>query len=132
MRTSVEGFYAVGDVAGPPLLAHKAFHEGNACIESIHGLPRRAIDYANLPNRGRARMPKRSGRGRVGRTGESKLSRRVDPGRPDARLRLEPASYHRGSPPRHRHEPEGGRARRRVSAAWEEISGRSAPWRCEP
>jgi dihydrolipoamide dehydrogenase len=50
MRTSAEGFYAVGDVAGPPLLAHKAFHEGIACVESIHGLPRHAIDYANIPN----------------------------------------------------------------------------------
>src|SRR5436189_5578805 len=37
-RTSVPGIYAIGDVAGPPLLAHKAEHEGVICIEAIKGL----------------------------------------------------------------------------------------------
>jgi dihydrolipoamide dehydrogenase len=50
MRTNVEGVYAVGDVAGPPLLAHKGSHEGVACIEAIHGDPHAGIDYANIPN----------------------------------------------------------------------------------
>ncbi|HEX8274143.1 MAG TPA: dihydrolipoyl dehydrogenase [Longimicrobiaceae bacterium] len=50
MRTSVEGVYAIGDVAGPPLLAHKGSHEGVACVEAIHGDPHAGIDYANVPN----------------------------------------------------------------------------------
>ena len=50
MRTSVEGVYAIGDVAGPPLLAHKGSHEGVACVEAIYGDPHAGIDYANIPN----------------------------------------------------------------------------------
>ena len=36
-RTSVPGIYAIGDVAGPPMLAHKAEHEGVVCVEKIAG-----------------------------------------------------------------------------------------------
>ncbi|WP_340645838.1 dihydrolipoyl dehydrogenase [Phenylobacterium sp.] len=36
--TGVPGLYAIGDVAGPPWLAHKASHEGVHCIEYIAGL----------------------------------------------------------------------------------------------
>ncbi len=50
MRTNVEGVYAIGDVAGPPLLAHKGSHEGVACVEAIHGDPHAGIDYGNIPN----------------------------------------------------------------------------------
>ena len=50
MRTNVPGVYAIGDVAGPPLLAHKGSHEGVACIEAIHGDPHAGVDYANIPN----------------------------------------------------------------------------------
>jgi dihydrolipoamide dehydrogenase len=50
MRTSVEGIYAIGDVAGPPLLAHKGSHEGVACVEGIHGDEHAGIDYENIPN----------------------------------------------------------------------------------
>ena len=35
--TSVKGIYAIGDVAGPPWLAHKASHEGVLCVEHIVG-----------------------------------------------------------------------------------------------
>ena len=49
-RTSVEGVYAIGDVAGPPLLAHKGSHEGVACVEAIHGDPHAGVDYNNIPN----------------------------------------------------------------------------------
>jgi dihydrolipoamide dehydrogenase len=38
-KTNVEGIYAIGDVAGPPMLAHKAEHEGVVCVEKIAGLP---------------------------------------------------------------------------------------------
>ncbi|WP_193178196.1 dihydrolipoyl dehydrogenase [Oricola nitratireducens] len=38
-RTNIEGIYAIGDVAGPPMLAHKAEHEGVICVEKIAGVP---------------------------------------------------------------------------------------------
>ncbi|MCB1439287.1 MAG: dihydrolipoyl dehydrogenase [Nitratireductor sp.] len=38
-KTNVEGIYAIGDVAGPPMLAHKAEHEGVICVEKIAGVP---------------------------------------------------------------------------------------------
>jgi len=38
-QTAEPGLYAIGDVAGPPCLAHKASHEGVMCIEKIKGLP---------------------------------------------------------------------------------------------
>jgi dihydrolipoamide dehydrogenase len=50
MKTNVPGIYAIGDVAGPPLLAHKGSHEGVACVEAIHGDPHAGIDYGNIPN----------------------------------------------------------------------------------
>ncbi|MBS0244503.1 MAG: dihydrolipoyl dehydrogenase, partial [Proteobacteria bacterium] len=48
-RTSVAGIYAIGDVAGPPMLAHKAEHEGVICVEAIKGLPVHAMDKAKIP-----------------------------------------------------------------------------------
>ncbi|HZZ36550.1 MAG TPA: dihydrolipoyl dehydrogenase, partial [Caulobacteraceae bacterium] len=36
-KTNVAGLYAIGDVAGPPWLAHKAMHEGVHCVERIAG-----------------------------------------------------------------------------------------------
>jgi dihydrolipoamide dehydrogenase len=37
-RTGVKGLYAIGDIVGPPWLAHKASHEGIICVEAIKGL----------------------------------------------------------------------------------------------
>jgi dihydrolipoamide dehydrogenase len=48
-RTNVPGIYAIGDVAGPPMLAHKAEHEGVICIEAIKGLNPHAIDKSLIP-----------------------------------------------------------------------------------
>jgi dihydrolipoamide dehydrogenase len=48
-RTSVPGIYAIGDVAGPPLLAHKAEHEGVVCVEHIKGLAAHALDKLKIP-----------------------------------------------------------------------------------
>ena len=48
-RTNVSGVYAIGDVAGPPMLAHKAEHEGVICIEAIKGLPVHPLDKARIP-----------------------------------------------------------------------------------
>ncbi len=50
MRTNVEGIYAVGDVAGRQLLAHKASHEGVVCVEHIAGQGHGTVDYGNIPN----------------------------------------------------------------------------------
>src|SRR4029079_6054863 len=38
-RTSAEGVYAIGDVAGPPWLAHKASPAGSVCVERFPGAP---------------------------------------------------------------------------------------------
>jgi dihydrolipoamide dehydrogenase len=48
-RTNVPGIYAIGDVAGPPLLAHKAEHEGVICVEAIKGLHPHPIDKLLIP-----------------------------------------------------------------------------------
>ena len=48
-RTNVPGIYAIGDVAGPPMLAHKAEHEGVICVETIKGLHTHAMDKAMIP-----------------------------------------------------------------------------------
>ncbi|MCZ0737982.1 dihydrolipoyl dehydrogenase [Phreatobacter sp. AB_2022a] len=48
-RTNVPGIFAIGDVAGPPMLAHKAEHEGVICVETIKGLPTHAMDKAKIP-----------------------------------------------------------------------------------
>jgi dihydrolipoamide dehydrogenase len=50
MRTSVKGVHAIGDVAGRQLLAHKASHEGIACVEHIAGQGHGTVDYGNIPN----------------------------------------------------------------------------------
>jgi dihydrolipoamide dehydrogenase len=48
-RTNVKGLYAIGDVAGPPMLAHKAEHEGVICVETIKGLDTHALDKNQIP-----------------------------------------------------------------------------------
>ncbi len=48
-RTNVPGVYAIGDVAGPPWLAHKASHEGILCVEKIAGLDVHPLDKNNIP-----------------------------------------------------------------------------------
>jgi len=48
-RTAEPGVYAIGDVAGPPMLAHKAEHEGVICIEKIAGLNSHPMDKNQIP-----------------------------------------------------------------------------------
>ena len=48
-RTSVPGIYAIGDVAGSPMLAHKAEHEGVICVEKIAGLHPHPMDKSLVP-----------------------------------------------------------------------------------
>ncbi|MBB2198267.1 MAG: dihydrolipoyl dehydrogenase [Gluconacetobacter sp.] len=47
--TGEPGIYAIGDLAGPPWLAHKASHEGVMCVEAIVGRHVHPIDPLNIP-----------------------------------------------------------------------------------
>jgi dihydrolipoamide dehydrogenase len=48
-RTNIPGVYAIGDVAGPPMLAHKAEHEGVICVEKIKGLDAHPMKKEQIP-----------------------------------------------------------------------------------
>jgi dihydrolipoamide dehydrogenase len=48
-KTNVPGIYAIGDVAGPPMLAHKAEHEGVICVEAIKGMHPHPMDKNLIP-----------------------------------------------------------------------------------
>ena len=48
-KTNVAGIYAIGDVAGPPMLAHKAEHEGVICVEAIAGKHPHVMDKSKIP-----------------------------------------------------------------------------------
>jgi dihydrolipoamide dehydrogenase len=48
-KTNVPGIYAIGDVAGPPMLAHKAEHEGVICVEAIKGLNPHPMNKSMIP-----------------------------------------------------------------------------------
>jgi len=50
MKTSIDHIFAVGDVAGLPMLAHKAVHEGHVAAESAAGLPGSSFDAAVIPS----------------------------------------------------------------------------------
>ncbi|MCA9728333.1 MAG: FAD-dependent oxidoreductase, partial [Candidatus Eisenbacteria bacterium] len=48
-QTNVPGLYAIGDVIGPPWLAHVASHEGVVCVSRIAGHEHPPIDYGKVP-----------------------------------------------------------------------------------
>ena len=48
-RTNAKGVCAIGDVVGPPWLAHVASHEGVVCVEKMAGMDPRPINYQNVP-----------------------------------------------------------------------------------
>src|SRR6201986_4230146 len=48
-KTNVPGIYAIGGVAGPPMLAHKAEHEGVICVEAIKGMHPHPMDKLLIP-----------------------------------------------------------------------------------
>ncbi|MGI8428231.1 MAG: dihydrolipoyl dehydrogenase [Solirubrobacteraceae bacterium] len=50
LRTNVSGIYAIGDVVGDPMLAHKASHEGRAAAEVIAGVPGASFDARTIPS----------------------------------------------------------------------------------
>jgi dihydrolipoamide dehydrogenase len=51
-ETSVSGVYAIGDVAGQPMLAHKGSHEGMVAAERIAGVAEHPMRYDNIPSVG--------------------------------------------------------------------------------
>ena len=48
-RTTVRGVYAIGDVAGPPMLAHKASTEAHICVERLAGHHHPSLDPRQIP-----------------------------------------------------------------------------------
>jgi len=50
LQTTAPGYYAIGDVAGPPMLAHKGSREGVVVAEHLAGHRPRAITYDNVPS----------------------------------------------------------------------------------
>ncbi|MGI8496527.1 MAG: dihydrolipoyl dehydrogenase, partial [Gemmatimonadaceae bacterium] len=51
METSAKGIYAIGDVAGPPMLAHKGSREGIVLAELLAGAPHaHPVNYGNIPS----------------------------------------------------------------------------------
>lgn len=50
LETTTKGIYAIGDVAGPPMLAHKGEREGLVVAEVIAGAHYHPINYGNIPN----------------------------------------------------------------------------------
>jgi len=50
LETTAKGIYAIGDVAGPPMLAHKGEREGIVVAEVIAGAHYHPINYGNIPN----------------------------------------------------------------------------------
>src|SRR5229473_3907824 len=50
IETSVKGLYAIGDMAGHQMLAHKAMAEGVVAAETIAGQTPRPVDYGNVPS----------------------------------------------------------------------------------
>ncbi|NCC72422.1 MAG: dihydrolipoyl dehydrogenase [Sphingobacteriia bacterium] len=48
-KTTVEGYYAIGDIVRGPALAHLASHEAITCVEKIAGKEVHPIDYTNIP-----------------------------------------------------------------------------------
>ncbi len=50
LETTAPGVYCIGDVAGPPMLAHKGYREGVHVAELLAGHPPRPIDYTNVPS----------------------------------------------------------------------------------
>ena len=50
LQTTVPGYYAIGDIAGPPMLAHKGSREGVHVAELLAGQKPHAIRYDNVPS----------------------------------------------------------------------------------
>ena len=99
-KTNVPGIYAIGDVAGPPMLAHKAEHEGVICVEAIKGLHPHPMDKQHdpglhlLPAAGRLGRPDR-GQGEGGRPRDPRRPLPVRRQRQGDRARRGPRAWSR-------------------------------------
>jgi dihydrolipoamide dehydrogenase len=49
-ETTAKGIYAIGDVAGPPMLAHKGSREGHVVADILAGHAHHPVNYGNIPN----------------------------------------------------------------------------------
>ena len=50
LETTAKGIYAIGDVAGPPMLAHKGSREGHVVADIIGGHKHHPVNYGNIPS----------------------------------------------------------------------------------
>jgi dihydrolipoamide dehydrogenase len=50
LETTAKGIYAIGDVAGPPMLAHKGSREGHVVADILGGHKHHPVNYGNVPN----------------------------------------------------------------------------------
>ena len=50
LETTAKGIYAIGDVAGPPMLAHKGSREGHVVADIIAGHKHHPVNYGNIPS----------------------------------------------------------------------------------
>jgi dihydrolipoamide dehydrogenase len=50
LQTTAKGIYAIGDVIGPPMLAHKGQREGHVLAELLAGQKPHAVNYGNIPS----------------------------------------------------------------------------------
>ena len=127
LRTNVPHIFAIGDVVGQPMLAHKAVHEGKTAAEAASGheelLRRRGDPVGRLHRpRGRLGRPDRErgqGQGHQVRQGRLPLGRVRPLARPRARRGLDQAPVRRGDAPRPRlrhRRPQCRRAGRRGRA----------------
>ena len=98
MRTNVPHIFAIGDIVGQPMLAHKAVHEAHVAAEAAHGenvVLRRAADSVGGLHRPRGRLG-RQDRGRSARPRASSSARRCSRGPP--RAAPSPTAATRASP----------------------------------
>jgi dihydrolipoamide dehydrogenase len=49
-QTTAKGIYAIGDVIGPPMLAHKGSREGHVLADLLAGQKPHSVNYGNIPN----------------------------------------------------------------------------------
>jgi dihydrolipoamide dehydrogenase len=49
-QTTAKGIYAIGDIIGPPMLAHKGSREGHVLAELLAGQKPHPVNYGNIPN----------------------------------------------------------------------------------
>ena len=77
LQTTAKNIYAIGDVGRPPLLAHKASHEGIAVVEQIAGVGHGMVDYTSPSRHCCASRSTPSARSTSRRRGSGRHRRRI-------------------------------------------------------